>query len=117
MTACRSHTKSTSNPVAAISTAQSHVTILSAAVGEKAVADNQPQKLRRESQVGLGDGPLRLSYPVSTLSINGQVQDHPPLGGLSQRWLMQKLTIFDNLPSAVKLDSERGPISINILTV
>ncbi|TMW85213.1 hypothetical protein EJD97_023505 [Solanum chilense] len=37
MTACRSHTKSTSNPaiIAAISTARSHVTILSAAVGER----------------------------------------------------------------------------------
>ncbi|TMW81713.1 hypothetical protein EJD97_008213 [Solanum chilense] len=37
MIACRSHAKSTSNPtiIAAISTARSHVTILSAAVGER----------------------------------------------------------------------------------
>ncbi|TMX02275.1 hypothetical protein EJD97_022150 [Solanum chilense] len=37
MTACRSQKKSTSNPtiIAAISTARSHVTILSAAVGER----------------------------------------------------------------------------------
>ena len=64
--------------------------------GGKAVADNQPQKLHRESQVGLLDGPLRLGQPVGTLSINGQVQGHPPLGGLSQRWLTQELDIFDN---------------------
>ncbi|TMX02970.1 hypothetical protein EJD97_018944 [Solanum chilense] len=37
MTACRSQVKSTSNPaiIAAISTARSHVTILSAVVGER----------------------------------------------------------------------------------
>ncbi|TMW96434.1 hypothetical protein EJD97_007362 [Solanum chilense] len=37
MTACRSHAKSTSNPaiITAINTARSHVTILSAAVGER----------------------------------------------------------------------------------
>ena len=81
------------------------------------MADNQPQKLRRESQVGLLDGPLWLSHPVGTLSINGQVQGHPPLGGVAQRWLTQKLEIFDNLPSVVKLGSERGSISINILVV
>ena len=81
------------------------------------MVDNQPQKLRREIQVGLLDGPLQLGQLVGNLSINGQVQGHPPLGGLSQRWLTQKLAIFDNLPSVVKLGSERGPISINILVV
>ena len=83
----------------------------------KAVADNQPQKLLRESQVCLLDGPLRLSHLVGTLSINGQLQGHPSLGGVSQRWLTHNLAIFDNLPSIVKLGSERGPISINILSV
>ena len=62
------------------------------------MADNQAQKNRRESQVGLLDGPLRLSHPVGTLSINLQVQRHPPLGGLSQRWLTQELAIINNLP-------------------
>ena len=81
------------------------------------MADNQPQKLRREGQIGLLDGFLRLGHPVNTLSINGQMQGHPPLGGLFQRWLTQELDIFDNLPSVVILGSERGPISINILAV
>ena len=85
--------------------------------GGKAVGDNQPQKLHRDGQVSLLDGSLRLSHPVSTLSINGQVQGHPPLGGLSQRWLTQESTISDNFPPVVKLGSERGPISINILVV
>ncbi|TMW80778.1 hypothetical protein EJD97_015207 [Solanum chilense] len=37
MTACRSHTKSISNPaiIAAINTARSHVTMLSTAVGDR----------------------------------------------------------------------------------
>ena len=69
------------------------------------MADNKPQKFRREGQVGLLDGSLLLGHLVSTLSINGQMQGHPPLGGLSQRWLTQKLAIFDNLPSVVKLGS------------
>ena len=99
-----------------INTARSHVTIL-CGYGGKVVEDNQPQKPRREGQVRLLDGSLRLGHPVSTLSINGQVQGHPPLGGLSQRWLTQELAIFNNLPSVVKLGSERGPISINILAV
>ena len=81
------------------------------------MADNQPQKLHHESKVGLLDGPLWIDHPVGTLLINGQVQGHPPLGGLSQRWLTQKLAIFDNQPSVVKLGNERGPVSINILVV
>ena len=54
--------------------------ILSATVEGKAVADNQQQKHCHESQVGILDGPLWLGQPVGTLSINGQVQGHPPLG-------------------------------------
>ena len=81
------------------------------------MADNQPQKLHRESQVGLLDAPLRFSHPVGTLSINKQVQGHPPLGGLSKQWLTQELAIFDNLPLVVELGGERGPVGINILTV
>ena len=81
------------------------------------MADNQPQKLHREGKVGLLDGSLRLSHPVSTFSINRKVQGHPPIGGLSQRWLMEELSIFDNLPPIVKLNGERGPVGINILTV
>ena len=81
------------------------------------MANNQQQKLRRESQVSLLDGPLRLGHPLGTLSIDRQVQGHPPLGGLSQRWLTQELDIFNNLPSVVKLGSERSPISINIITI
>ena len=81
------------------------------------MADNQPQKLRRESQVGLLNSPLQLGHLVDTLSINGQVHRYPRLGGFSQRWFTQKLAIFDNLPSVVKIGSERGPISINILAV
>ena len=79
------------------------------------MADNQLQKLHRESQVSLLDRSLRLGHPVSTLSINGQVQGYPPLGGLSQRWLMKELAIFDNLPALVKLGGERGLVGINIL--
>ena len=30
---------------------------------------------------------------------------------------MQELVIFDNLPLVVELDSERGPVGINIITV
>ena len=75
--------------------------------GGKAVADNQPQKFRRESLVGLLDGSLRLGHPVGTLSIKGQVQGYPPLGGLSQRWLTQKLAIFYNFPL----------VGINILAI
>ena len=63
------------------------------------MADNQPQKLRCEGQVGLLDGSLWLGHPVSTLSINGQIQGHLRLGGLSQQWITQELTIFDNLNS------------------
>ena len=85
--------------------------------GGKVVADNEPQKLHRESQVGLLDVPLRLGHLGGSLSINGQVQSHPPLGGISQRWLTQELAIFNNLPSVVKLGNERGPISINILAI
>ena len=81
------------------------------------MADNQPQKLRREIQVGLLDGPLQLGQLVGNLSINGQVQGHPHLGGLSQQWLTHELAIFNNLPSVVKLGSERGLISINILAL
>ena len=61
--------------------------------------------------------PFRLGQPVGTLSINGQVQGHPPLGGLSQRWLTQELAIFDNLPPVFKLGDERGLVGINILAV
>ena len=81
------------------------------------MADNQQQKLHREGQVGLLDGSIRLGHPVSTLSINGQMQGHPPLGGLSQRWLTQELAIFGNLPSVVKLGGEMGPVGINILAL
>ena len=83
------------------------MTILSAVVGGKAVADNQQQELSREGQVSLLDGSLRLGYPVSTLSVNIQVQVHPPLGGLSQRWLTQESAIFNNLPPVIKLGDER----------
>ena len=79
--------------------------------------DNLPQKLRREGQVGLLDGSLRLGHPVSTLSINGQMQRHSSLCGLSQRWLTQELAIFDNLPPVVELGSDWGPININILAI
>ena len=82
-------------------------------MGGKEVADNQPQKFHCESQ----DVPLQLGHPVGTLSINVQVQGHPPLGGLSQRWLTQELAIFDNLPPVVKLGGERSPVGINILDV
>ena len=118
MTACRSQEKSTSNPsiIAFINTARSHVTIL-CGYGGKVVEDNQPQKPRREGQVRLLDGSLRLGHPVSTLSINGQVQGHPHLGGLYQGWLTRELAIFDNLPPVVKLGGERGPVGINILAV
>ena len=81
------------------------------------MADNQPQKLHREGRVSLLDGSLRLGHPISTLSINGQVQGYPPLGGLSQRWLMKELAIFDNLPLVVELGGEMGPVGINILTI
>ena len=81
------------------------------------MADNQLQKLHRESQVSLLDGSLRLGYPVGTLSINRKVQGHPPLGGLFQRLLTQQLAIFDNLPPIVKLGGKRGPVGINILVV
>ena len=37
--------------------------------GGKAVTDEQPQELRDEREVGLLDGPLRLSDPIGTLSI------------------------------------------------
>ena len=86
-------------------------------MGGKAVANNQPQKLCREGQVGLLDFSLWLGHLVSPLSINGQMQGHPPLGGLSQRWLTQELAIFDNLPSVVKLGSVRGIVGIYILEV
>ena len=45
------------------------------------------------------------------------MQDHPPLGGLSQRWLMKELAIFNNFPLVVELGGERGPGGINILIV
>ena len=45
------------------------------------------------------------------------MQGHPPLGGLSQRWLTQELAIFYNFPPVVELGSERGPVGINILVV
>ena len=68
--------------------------------------DKHPQELHRESEVGLLDGPLWLSYLVSTLSINLQVQD-------------QEVSLSDgsrrNWPSLVKLGSERGPSNINTL--
>ena len=44
--------------------------MLSAAVGGKAVTDEQPQELRAEREVGLLDGPLRLSDPICTLSVD-----------------------------------------------
>ena len=81
------------------------------------MANNQLQKIFRKSQVSLLDGSLWLGNPFSTLSINRQVQGHPPLGDLSQRWLTQELSIFENLPSVVKLGSERGLVSINILAI
>ena len=115
MTAYRSQPKSTSNPAitAAISTALSHVTILSAVVGERQWRTinhkNFTVKVRLDFLMASS---LRIGHPVSTLSINGQVQGHPPLGGLSQ-----KLAIFNNLPSVVKLGTQRGPISINILAI
>ena len=71
----------------------------------KVVADYQPQKHCHEYQVRLLDGSLRLGNTVTTLSINGQVQGHPLLGGLSQQWLTQELAIFDNFPPVVKLGS------------
>ena len=37
--------------------------------GGKAVTDEQPQELCDEREVGLLDGPLRLSDPIGTLSI------------------------------------------------
>ena len=83
----------------------------------KALAENQPQKLHRESQVRLLDGPLQLDHPVGTLSINGKVQGHPPLGGLSKRWVTNELAIFNNLSPVVELDGERGPGGINFLDV
>ena len=81
------------------------------------MADNLPQKLRREGQVSLLDSSLLPGHLVSTLSINGQMQGHPPLGGLSQRRLTEELAIFDNLPPVVELGGERGLVGINILTV
>ena len=81
------------------------------------MANNQPQVLRRESEVGLLDGPLWLSHPVGTLSINLQVQGHPPLGGLSQCLLAQELAILHDLPAIVKLGSVGGPRSICTLAV
>ena len=42
---------------------------------------------------------------------------HPPLGVLSQRWLTQKSTLFNNLPSLIELGGERGPGGIDILAV
>ena len=78
--------------------------------------DKQPQELRRDSEVGLLDGPLRLNHSIGTLSIYLQVQGYPPLGGLSQRWLAQELGIFNNLSSVVKHGNKRGPSSINTLT-
>ena len=45
------------------------------------------------------------------------MQVHPPLGGLSQRWLTQELAICDNFPPVVELDGEMGPGGINILVV
>ena len=79
------------------------------------MVDIQQQKLHREGQVSLLDGYLRLGHPVNTLSINGQMQGHPPLGGLSRLWLTQELAFFDNLPLVVKLGGERGLVGINIL--
>ena len=81
--------------------------IISDCVG-KAVAYNSQKKLCRDGQVSLLDG---------SLSINRQVQGHPPLGGLSQRWLTQELVIFNNLPSVVKLSGEKGLVGINILVI
>ena len=49
--------------------------------------------------------------------MNRQVHGHPPLGGLSQPWLMQEFAILYNLPPVVKLGGERGPIGLNILVV
>ena len=45
------------------------------------------------------------------------MQGHPPLGGLSQRWLTEELAIFYNFSLVVKLGGERGPIGIKILPV
>ena len=81
------------------------------------MTDNQPQELSREGQVSHLNGSLRLCYPFGTLSINRKVQGHPPLCGISQQWLTQKLANFDNFPLVVKIGGERGPVGINILVV
>ena len=61
------------------------------------MVDYQPQKLSHEDQVRLVDGSLRLTYPVSSLSINGKVLGNPSLGGLSQLWLTQETSIFNQV--------------------
>ena len=92
------------------------MTILSAAVGERQWGTINHKNFAVKVSLAFLMAP-RLGHPVGTLSINGQVQGHPPLGGLSQRWLAQELAIFNKLPSVVKLGSERGPRSINTLVV
>ena len=81
------------------------------------MTDEQPQELCCEREVGLLDGPFWLSDPIGTLSIYGQVQGHPPLGGLSQCWLAQELSILYYLPAVVKLGSDGGPSSICTLAL
>ena len=80
------------------------------------MTDKQPQELHRKSE-GRFDGPLWLSHPICTLTINLQVQVHPPLGGLSQCWLGQELSILYYLPAVVKLGGDGGPSSICTLAV
>ena len=42
---------------------------------------------------------------------------HPPLGGLSKRWLTQESALFNNLPPVVELGGDRGHSGTNILAV
>ena len=45
------------------------------------------------------------------------MQGHLPLGGLSQSWFPQELSILYYLPAVVKLGSDGGPSSIFTLAI
>ena len=65
--------------------------------GGKAVTDEQPEELCNECEVGLLDGPLRLSDPIGTLSILTDVRPSTSWWSLS---VLARARIFHHLLSA-----------------
>ena len=118
MTTYRSQAKSTSNPsiIAAIRTARSHVTILSEAVGERKWQTINHKNLAVKVKLAFLMDPFSsMNKSAPSPSINKCWAIH--LLVVSQRWLTQELSIFNNLPPVVELGGERGPGGINILVI